>query len=390
MASLSDYFKWRGDITFDKSPLNEIDSLIFTQLCYIPLKGVVSKSFEENGITIKQYYEENVENKKNLEKMGALIPNDKIWILCKYAANSPRFENVRMRGYVREIDNTREKQFCALCFDLPDNTTYISFCGTDDTIVGWKEDFNMALFTPVPAQNDSVEYLNKFSETNDRKIYLGGHSKGGNLAIYAGFMSNERARNSILAIHNFDGPGFRYDFLRIARKNTEIASKVINFLPDSTIIGAIFDTIGARIYVRSRAKGVGQHDLFTWYLQPATNFMTVDKISKTSIQFHNTLERWVANMDDKEKVEFIDAFYKLCKANDSDTLTDIMTNKRKFVSALFNVDEKSKKVLWRVMSDSVKEYFVGSDVKPVAVKDGKKIQLEKTAKSQKAKAQKKK
>lgn len=383
MASLSDYFKWRGDITFDKAPLNEIDSLIFTQLCYLPLTGVVSSSFEDIGITIKQYYEEHVKNKKGLKKMGALIPNEKIWILCKYAAESPRFESVCMRGYIRDIDNTREKQFCALCFDLPDNTTYVCFCGTDDTIVGWKENFNMALFTPVPAQKDSVDYLNRFSENNDRKIYIGGHSKGGNLAIYSAFMSNKSVQESIISIHNFDGPGFRYDFLHYARKNPSVARKIINYLPDSAVIGAIFDTIGTRLYVKSRVKGIQQHDLFTWYLQPATTFMTTTTLAKTSIQFHNTLERWVANMSDEEKVEFIDAFYKLCKANDADTITDILTNKRKFVAALFNVDEKSKKVLWRVMKGSVKEYFVGSDVRAVAVKDGKKIQLEKNKKGTK-------
>ena len=390
MASLADYFKWRGDIPFDRVPLNEIDSLIFTQLCYIPFKGIVSSSFEDDGITIKQFYEEHIENNKNLSKMGALIPTDKIWILVKYAAKSPRFESVRMRGYVREIDNTSEKQFCAMCFDMPDNTTYICFCGTDDTIVGWKENFNMALFTPIPAQNDAVTYLNKFSENNERKIYVGGHSKGGNLAIYSSFMANEKVRNSIISVHNFDGPGFRYDFLREARKNLEIAKKITNFMPDSTIIGAIFDTIGTRIYVRSRANGVQQHDLFSWYLQPPCNFMTVEALATSSIQFHNTLERWVANMTDREKVEFVDAFYKLCKANDSDTLTDIISNKAKFVKALFKVDEKSKKVLWKVMTGTVKGYFVGSDLKPVALENGKKIQLKAAPTNEKLKKQIKK
>lgn len=375
MTSLSDYLKWRGDLSFNCAPLNEIDSLIFTQLCYIPYSNIVSSSFEDEGITIKQFYEEHIATRKERLKMGALLPNDKILLLVKYAANSKRFAGVRLRGYVNEIDKKTEKQFCAMCFDIPDGSTYICFSGTDDTIVGWKENFNMALFTPIPAQNDGVEYLNRLGKTNTRRLYIGGHSKGGNLAIYASFMCDEVVQNKIETIYNFDGPGFRYDFLRKARKNSVITEKIINFMPDSAIIGAIFDTIGKRVYVRSKVTGVQQHDLFTWYLQAPNTFATTQALAKSSIQFHNSLERWVANMTDAEKVEFIDAFYKLCKANGSNTITDIISNKRKFVIALFNVDEKSKKILWKVMSDSVKGYFVSSELKPITVKNGKKIQL---------------
>lgn len=380
MISLFDYLKWRGDISFNCSPLNEIDSLIFSQLCYIPYDNVVSSSFEDEGISIKQFYDEHIGTKKESLKMGALIPNEKIVLLLKYAANSPRFQNVRVRGYINDIDKKHEKQFCAMCFDLPDETTYVCFSGTDDTIIGWKENFNMALFTPVPSQNEGVQYLNRLSVSKTKKLYVGGHSKGGNIAIYASFMCGEKIQEKIEAIYNFDGPGFRYDFLRKARKNPKLIEKVTNFMPDSAIIGAIFDTIGKRIYVKSKGNGFQQHDLFTWYLSPPTGFSTVTALAKSSIQFHNSLERWVANMTDKEKVEFIDAFYKLCSSNDSNTITDILSNKRKFIMALFKVDEKSKSVLWKVMAGSVKGYFVSSDIKPVTIKNGKKIQLLKTKK----------
>ncbi len=391
MTSLSEYFKWRGDLTFNQCPLNEVDSLIFTQLCYLPYSGIVPSSFDCEGVTISQYYEEHILTRKDRIKIGALMPNDKILILLKYAAKSSRFSNVRMRGYVKDIDLKHEKQFCAMCFDMPDNTTFVCFSGTDDTIVGWKENFNMALFTPIPAQNDGVNYLNTLCKTGNRRIYVGGHSKGGNLAVYASFMANIEVESKIIAIYNFDGPGFKYDFLREARKKPSLAKKVLNLLPESTIVGAIFDTIGKRAYIKSKAKGFQQHDLFSWYLQAPNTFVTVPALAKSSIQFHNMLEQWVANMTDEEKVQFIDAFYKLCKSNDSDTLTDILSNKTKFAIAIFNVDEKSKKILWKTMAGSVvKGYFVGSKKKPVTIIAGKNAQPKKVSLIEDAKSKPKK
>ena len=378
MTSLSDYFKWRGDLLFSQAPINEVDAMIFTQLCYLPYDDIVSRSFDDKGITIKQYYEGYIESRRERIKIGALLPNQKILVLLKYAARSRRFSQVRMRAYVKDIDLEHEKQFCAISFDINDDTTFVCFSGTDDTIVGWKENFNMALFTPIPAQTEGVEYLNKLGA--DRNIYVGGHSKGGNLAIYASFMSNLEVQNRIITIYNFDGPGFKYDFLKDARKNHSLAERVINLLPESTIVGAIFDTIGKRIYIKSKVKGFQQHDLFTWYLEAPNTFVRVETLAKASIQFHNMLEQWVADMTTEQKVQFIEAFYKLCKSNDSDTLTDIMSNKAKFAVAIFNVDEKSKKILWKTMAGSVvKGYFVGPKKKPVTITVDKNKRLQKVS-----------
>ena len=151
-------------------------------------------------------------------------------------------------------------------------------------------------------------------------------------------------------------------------------------MPESTIVGAIFDTIGKRIYIKSKVKGFQQHDLFTWYLEAPNAFVRVETLAKASIQFHNMLEQWVADMTTEQKVQFIEAFYKLCKSNDSDTLTDIMSNKAKFAVAIFNVDEKSKKILWKTMAGSVvKGYFVGPKKKPVTITVDKNKRLQKVS-----------
>jgi hypothetical protein len=133
---------------------------------------------------------------------------------------------VLVRGYVNEIDTKEEKQFCAMCFDFYDDSTYVAFSGTDDTIVGWKESLNMAVFTPIPSQLRSVEYLKQVSGCSGSKLYLGGHSKGGNLAAFAAIMSKKSIQNRIVSVHSFDGPGFQPSFIEKYGK-TEIHDKIL-------------------------------------------------------------------------------------------------------------------------------------------------------------------
>ncbi|MBQ8545526.1 MAG: DUF2974 domain-containing protein [Clostridia bacterium] len=362
MTNIFDYLKWRGDISFNAYPLNEIDSIIFSQLSYIPYDNIVSSDMTIKGISLNELYNKHFNDPRNPIKIGALFPEKKMIELIKSTAECERFKDVRIRGYVNEIDLKHEKQFSAMCFDLPDNTTYVAFRGTDDTIVGWKEDFNMSLFTPVPAQKEAVDYLNEVGKHTENKLYVGGHSKGGNLSIYSSFLANKETQEKIIKIHSFDGPGFRFGFLKQARKNRFLVERVTNFIPESAIIGAIFDTIGKRIYIKSKAKsGLRQHDVFTWKIE-YTKLGRALSLSESSIQFHNSLEEMVADMTEEEKKDLVEALYKLGTANDAETLSDILTNKFKFISALFKVDGKSKKTMWKSFKDVFKRYL-GIDTK---------------------------
>ena len=345
MASLFEYLNWRGDIPFSKSPLNELDALIFAELSYIPYDGKISSDLHAEGIPLCKIYEKNFGSKIKKIKVGAIFPEKKLAELVKLASQSLRFKDVKIRGYVNDIDTTSEKQFSAICFDIDDELTYVAFRGTDDTIIGWKEDLNMALFTPIPAQQEAVDYLNEVGHADKRKLYVGGHSKGGNLAVYSAFLADKKTQKKIISVHNFDGPGFRQEFIEKANKN-KMVERVTNFIPESAVIGAIFDTVGEREYVKSTAKnGLFQHDAFTWETD-ITTLTRVEKLSKASIQFHNSLEELVSEMSEEETKDFVEAVYKICTANDAETLTDILTNKLKFINALITADGKSKKSMW--------------------------------------------
>ena len=346
MANLFEYLKWRGDISFEQLPLNELDSLIFAELSYLPYDGIVSSNLNKSGISLSEVYSKHFEIKNGKIKVGAIFPEKQLAELIMLTAKSQRFKDVKIRGYVNDIDHAHEKQFAAMCFDISKDITYVVFRGTDDTIIGWKEDLNMGLFTPVPSQKEAVDYLNEVGYSDKRNIYVGGHSKGGNLAVYSAFGADKKIQKRIISIHNFDGPGFRQEFLEEANKNAFIKEKVINFIPESAVIGSIFDTVGKREYVKSTAKnGLFQHDAFTWQNDVIT-LTRVDKLSKSSIQFHDSLIELVSEMSEEEMADFVEAVYKICTANDAETLTDILSNKLKFINALFKADGKSKKTMW--------------------------------------------
>ena len=354
MTNLFDYIKWRGDVPFSASGINELDSLVFTQLSYIPFDNIISSDFSKNGLTLEEIHDLYFDNQEEKLNMGAIVPTDKIVPLFEMLSHSERFKDLRLHSYVNAISSDEEKQFSAIAFDIPsEGVTYVAFRGTDDTLIGWKEDCNMALFTPIPAQKHGIEYLNEIAKQTENKIIVGGHSKGGNIAVYASFYLDGQAQEKIIAIHNFDGPGFREEFLQSTNWNVKTIRKVTNFMPEGSLIGAIFDTVGRRIYVKSSGVGLYQHDAFNWHLE-RIHFITVPSLAKSSVQFHKSLKQWVADMSDTEKKEFVDAFFKLCMVNDSGTLTDIVSNKFKFIGALFKADDQSKKTVMKTIFGSVR------------------------------------
>ena len=199
MSNMIDYIKWRGDISFSESPFNEIDALIFSELSYVPFEDLVPASIVSKGIPLSVLAEKYFSLHFDSNKLGAIIPTDSILELFKLTSASRRFSNVSARGFINEIDIKAEKQFSAMCFDIGKNTTVITFRGTDDTIIGWKEDLNMAFFTPIPAQKQAVDYLSSvISRGNKDSYFVCGHSKGGNLAAYSSLKVDKKYQNKIV------------------------------------------------------------------------------------------------------------------------------------------------------------------------------------------------
>ena len=207
MANILEYLDWRGDLTLSERPFNEVDNLILAEICYLDFSGFVPAGFQTQQVTLQAaasaYFAAHPET-----NMGVLVP-DQIPVLVEHAAKTARFGDIRLLGYVNRIDEETQTQFSALTMLLPDGSAYVAFRGTDDTIVGWKEDFNMAFTPEIPAQKYAAEYLRQVSGTLPfRPLLVGGHSKGGNLAVYASVFCGQEVQKRILAVYNNDGPGF--------------------------------------------------------------------------------------------------------------------------------------------------------------------------------------
>lgn len=362
MASMIDYVKWRGDVSFSESPLNAIDALIFSELSYVHFDDLVPSSVIAKGVPLSTLSKKFFSLHYDRNKIGAILPTAEIHSLFKLASESRRFSAVCVKGFINEVDAKTEKQFCAMCFDVGKNTTVVTFRGTDDTLIGWKEDLNMSFFTPVPSQKHAVEYLNSVIRRNERENYfVCGHSKGGNLASYASIKCAPEFQSKIKASFSFDGPGFKKSFVS-ASKKCPILSRIYKFSPENTIIGAVFHPVESCYYVESNAKGLYQHDAFSWEVL-GKGFVLVDSPSKSSLDFHNTLENLVRNMTDAEKIEFVDALYRFLTVNDATTLTDIASDKLKFIFGILKTDDKTKKTVFNLMNRLLKEKYLPSKLK---------------------------
>ena len=356
MANIIDYIKWRGDVAFTESPFNEVDALIFSELSYVHFDDLVTGSLGAKGVPLSTLAEKFYSLHYDKSYTGAIIPVELILELFKAAAESVRFSTVTVKGFVNEIDLKAQKQFCAMCFDITKDATVVAFRGTDDTIIGWKEDINMAFFTPIPAQKQGAEYLSSvISRSNKSKYYVCGHSKGGNVATYAALKTPISLQKKIEGVYCFDGPGFMESYCNTV-KNSRMLQKTYKFMPEGTIIGAIFDSVENCSFVKSTAKGLYQHDGFTWEVL-GKELVRAEKQSKSSLEFHNLRDNVVVNMTDKEKKDFSDALYTFFTVNESVTLTDIVSDKFKFLVGILKTDDKTKKTVFSTLNRFIKEKY---------------------------------
>lgn len=356
MANITDYVKWRGDISFGESPLNPIDALIFAELSYVHFDDLVPQPVSAKGIPLSTLAQKFFSLHYDRNKIGAILPTESIFELFKLVSTTRRFSSVTVKGFVNEIDLRLEKQFCAMCFDIGKNSTVVAFRGTDDTLIGWKEDLNMSFFSSVPSQKQAAEYLNSVVLMNEREnYYVCGHSKGGNLATYASIKCKAEVQEKIKASYNFDGPGFKKGFVKNA-KNNPVLPRLYKYCPVGTIVGAIFHSVESCFYTKSNAKGLYQHDAFSWEVLGA-DYVLIDEPSKSSVDFHNTLENLVTNMTDAEKIKFVEALYKFLTVNDATTVTELTSEKLKFIFSLLKTDDKTRKTMFNFMNRVLKEKY---------------------------------
>ena len=335
MGNIMDYISWRGDLSFEQSQFNEVDNLILACFSYVNLDGI-SAVTKQKGIGLKKLTKEfmKLHTMKELEADKSFIRLAPFMMM--EMAKSVRFGKCVVRNYVNDIVTEAEQQFAAMEIVLEDGTSYVSFRGTDDTIIGWKEDFNLSTGV-VPAQKRAIEYLQKISEHTDGMLRVGGHSKGGNLAIYGSVMCKS-AHEKILEIYSNDGPGFSREFQELSEMK-EMMPKIIRIIPEYSIIGTILEHEKEPVIVASSSKGLLQHDGFSWEVQgPA--LVRRDSLNKTALRFIEILHKWIDGMDMEQKRLLIEDLFATLQASGYENLSEVQSGGLKSLAAMVKRVEK--------------------------------------------------
>lgn len=347
MSDMINYLDWRGDIEFQFSQLNEIDALIFCQLSYLNFKNAVSESFSEKT-SIKDALEKikSLPDAKERKNPGAVI-NPATWTLLEKCASSKRFSKVLLCGYSDKYEVEATEQFSALTFET-ESFAFTAFRGTDDTMVGWNEDFNLAYMDKVPAQEDALLYLEKAMASTDKKTYVGGHSKGGNLAVYSTSCIQAELSERITSVYNFDGPGFRRNFLE-SEGFRRIGKKLLSFVPEFSIIGMLFSHMERYVTVKSMEKGIMQHDPFSWMVY-GPKFDSMRETNKDSKYIEKTINGWMNKLELEQKRDFVQSLFGLLRDTGIRTNTDLanMNNETvlQLIKNLSGSDKETRKMVF--------------------------------------------
>ncbi len=329
MANILDYLDWRGDLTFAQDSFNTVDALILAQLSYVPLDGIVPLDFDAR-ISLKQAAEA-FDPEHTDEKQRSFCYLEDQQLLAKLG-QSRRFQDVLLTGYFSRTAPLDDLQFSAMTCILPDGSGYISFRGTDGSIAGWKEDFNISYMSETPGQQLAVEYVSRFCKATTGNVMLGGHSKGGNFAVYAAVFCDAAAKRRLLRVYDFDGPGFRDD-IAASKAYTEMLPRIYCVIPQSSLVGQLLTGNTEHQIVKSSGTGVGQHLIYSWNVQ-GRELVFAQELSKFGVFINRTLNGWLSSMDAPARRSLTEAVFDVIQAPEKDTFYEMNRHKLRSIGAI--------------------------------------------------------
>ena len=350
MSNVCDYIKWRGDLELSQSEFNEIDNLILSRFSYFPFDKIINYN---EVITIKELGERF--SKQDIKKLTILWKDD--IELFPIMSNSKRFGTMKATKFVNKIEVENEKQFSAITIIMPDNTLYVSFRGTDNTIVGWKEDFNMSFKSHIASQISAKEYLNMIAELYpNQKIRVGGHSKGGNIAVYSAIFATPQIRDRIINVYNNDDPGFCEDILE-TQEYQEMINKVHTYIPQSSIIGRLMNHKEKYTIIESTQKGIMQHDLYSWQIL-GKEFITLPNVTNESEFIDKTIKEWLENVEPAKREQVINVIFEILNSTDAQTTKELRKNLFSNIKVILekykNIDPETKEMIAQTANALIK------------------------------------
>ncbi len=354
MANILDYVYWRGDLSFNKSHFNDVDNLILSEICYIDFAKGIKKFPSDELVSLKDAANIVFEHvKKEDMVLGLIVPNS-IVELCDKAKDCKRFGSIMVSNYVNHINNKTSCQFSAMCFHLPNDVIYIAFRGTDDTLIGWQENLNMVCTFPVPAQKKAVSYIQKIAELYpNSSLFIGGHSKGGNLATYGAIYCEDAIKERILKVYCNDGPGFINENVDETKFNL-IKDKIVRIIPQSSVVGLIFDEFcGQTKIVESSVRGIKQHDGFSWQIQ-VNSFRLVDGISDNARKLDEAITKMLQRLDEQQRKDLAGNVYQFVIELNKSTLMEVHKDSIRLLRYLNKITSKNKKIFMELIFNFIK------------------------------------
>ena len=350
MYNIIDYIKWRGDLSFTDTPFNEVDNLIFTQLSYLDFADIVPLKLTES-VTLKEAWDKYT---KIGRKPDSVILPEEIYGMFMEMAKTARFSEIRLSGYVSNHDEATEKQFAAITINFG-KKVYVSFRGTDDSLIGWKEDFNLAFMESVPAQRDAASYLNRvMRDIMFYPVYIGGHSKGGNLSLYAAMHCKKIYKRRIKGIYTNDSPGFLEKVVE-SREYKEAAAKMISIVPEGSVIGQLLNHGRSDdIIVKCESSMLRQHDPFTWQVLQ-NEFVRAAGLNEKSLMVDEVISSWLSGLSKEERESFAEAIFEFFTVSDAKNLKDIMDDKIGFLRALGKLSKETRKDIGKNIGQIVEQ-----------------------------------
>lgn len=331
------YIKKHANNSFQEFPFTEVDNLILSLLPYLNLTDIVTNK----KITIKEANRLYLE-KKELER-GIFNGNTKD--MFNLLAKTNRYSNILLYNYVRVIND--EMQFGAITCKLTNKLTYIAFAGTDSSIVGWEEDFKLAYLYPGTSQKYAANYLKRTIGLFEKNIIVGGHSKGGNLAIASVMLNKRRIKNKIKNIYNNDGPGFLKEQIE-SKEYKAIDKKIKMYVPKDSIIGMLLYHTDNYTVVKAKGINILQHDAFNWMCNE-TSFI-LDKQTNRSKNLEKKLTKKLEELPIPKRTLLVKNLFLIFKINKIKDTKDIkIKNLFNLIKSFQGLDPETKNLLTEFM-----------------------------------------
>lgn len=378
MGGIIDYVTEYGTYSFMERAFSDEDSLTLAQFSYMKLDGVVpeleltpeaggetsareaeragkaadgeteragraSDKETERGVTLGE-----ICRRKSMEKLleGDLFA-DSNYALIEAMRESRRFQTITYKYYVNLIDHEAASQFSAVTCFLAEGLVYVAFRGTDETLAGWREDFAMAYETPVRSQKLAAQYLRAVADRCEGALIIGGHSKGGNLAVYAAMHCGQDIRERIRLVYNLDGPGFPAQ-IRSSEAYRTIESRIRKIVPHSSVIGMLFEDAETYEVVESSAFGVLQHNPFSWVVADGS-FVSVKDVYRSRKKAAGILNSWLDSLTKEETERTVEALFGIVEASQIQTLQEFSGDRKgalkKMLRAAAGIDRETRREL---------------------------------------------